>query len=69
MCEDGGSLQGSCKILQMRNGVPVWDQLPDEGRTIPISNIWPNSCRAIHRHSGAKRRACANTGGPVVSIW
>ncbi len=45
------------------------DQLLDEGRIIPSSSKWSNSCRAIRRRSGARRRVRADMGGPVVSMW
>ena len=41
----------------------------EEGRIIPNSNMCLNSLRATWRRSGDKRRARAETGGPVVLMW
>ena len=41
----------------------------EEGRIIPNSNMCSNSLRATWRRSGDKRRARAETSGPVVLIW
>ena len=45
------------------------DQLLEDGRRIPSSNMWSNSRRAIWSHSGDRRHALAETGGPVVVTW
>jgi len=45
------------------------DQLLAEGRIIPSSSMWSNSCRAICRRSGASRRVREDVGGPVVLMW
>lgn len=44
------------------------DQLLDEGRIMPSSSIWSNSCRAIRSLSGVRRRVRADTGEPVVGM-
>ena len=44
------------------------DQLLDEGRMIPNSNICSNSCQAILSRSGASLRWHTLTGGPVMFI-
>ena len=41
----------------------------EEDRIIPNSNMCAKSLRATWRRSGDKRRARAETGGPVVLMW
>ncbi len=41
------------------------DQLEEEGRIAPSSNMWSNSWREIRRCLGARRLVLEDTDGPV----
>ena len=44
-------------------------QLLLEGQIIPYCSMWSNSCLAMRKDSGARRRVRAATAGPVVWMW